>query len=186
MDEKKKQLDIWSFQRSSNSFARSQTRPLLSYLRFESIFGAVVIDNKSVSFLIKRPMPVIEHWRRPNERKEIFTLKKWTQNKRQDTQCLKHLWYFFLFAEISPKYAFCLRQRNILSFIPYVCVSAETILQVKRVARGLMTFLKLHSERVKFLSGKSKTRKQKTSKSINLPKAMEKCSPLVTNEEMYY
>lgn len=77
----------------------------------------LLIDNKSVSFLIKCPMPVIEprvetndgkeakRWNTRRKKSEIFTLKsQHTKQKTNDTMSL----IFSRFHEVVAKYAFCL------------------------------------------------------------------------------
>lgn len=103
------------------------------YERSEFLLS-VLIDNKSVSFLIKCPTPVIELWRHRRQRekwKKSLPLKSEHKTKEQ-THNVGNI-FDISFHEVSQKYAFCLSTSiPSHSLIPYVFASPkkETILQV--------------------------------------------------------
>ena len=129
---------------------------LLRYLIFSMIIkfftrvktlalGAVVIDNKSVSFLIKCPMPVIEKTTtttRNVKETNLYPKKMNTKQKTRHTMSL--IFFFILHGENLAK--ICFLSEN--SFVVHpICLSLPSEskesykwTQKERVARGLMTF----------------------------------------------
>lgn len=116
--EKEQQLDIWSFQWSSNSpSSECVPRPGEHFC----VPVCWLIDNKSVSSLIKCPMPVIELHGDARERHNfflLFTLKVNTKQRHVDTQCWKNI-FDISFHEVSQKYALCLRSRQRAFLLPF-------------------------------------------------------------------
>jgi hypothetical protein len=126
---------------------------------------SVLIDNKSVSFLIKCPMPVIERlWRRCKQssypRKERRKRVNMKQKKRHTM--LETSLRFLPFT--MPKYAFCLTRKHskFSALIPYVFTE-------KKKRENLTSELSCQrindsTKRVKFLSGNRERRNTKFAK----------------------
>lgn len=150
-------------------FSKSQRKTSL-VCATRTFLLSVLIDNKSVSFLIKCPMPVIEssgddenNLRTP-ERKEK---KRVNMKQKKRHTMLKTSLRFLPFT--MPKYAFCLNRKHseFSSLIPYVFTKKN--LTSELCCQRINDF----TRRVNFLSGNRVEETQdlqKNSKSINLLK----------------
>lgn len=136
--EKEQQLDIWSFQWSSNSpSSECVPRPGEHFC----VPVCWLIDNKSVSSLIKCPMPVIELHGDARERHNfflLFTLKVNTKQRHVDTQCWKNI-FDISFHEVSQKYALCLRSRQRAFLLPFA--SSHMFISTKKKETTTMSMI---------------------------------------------
>lgn len=142
---------IFSVIIKKNSSLESQAKSLVCFSTGAEFLLSLLIDNKSVSFLIKCPTPVIElQRRRRRKRRErekwIFTLK--SERKTKERHNVGNIFGTFfslaksmLFVWGTQTFHLLRSSRPMCLLVPPAPTSNRRILQVNCVARGLMTLV---------------------------------------------